>query len=426
MRVGKFLLFISILLLLSSTAYSAKESKVFSDIDKNALFIPKTSLHLSSINISVINSVFQKEVELQYMEQDTQPMTEKLSYEKFRIDSDINGDNLNLMRIYFKISEDELRQSGADRNSVVLEQFRNGWVTLDTHFMFLLNQSYHYYADAYYFGAFSISADQTDDVRIEHDPLPLSVAPGRSARVQITVQNNAVIDKNYTISVDKIGWGYWHIETTKPNTDYSFTLKPYDQRKLDVILVVSKDVEHGLKEVTVSVTDGKISTEFPIQVNIYGTQFPVDGPGISVELEPLFNVIYGEYNRIRVGIKNNASSDVRVVVSAEGFGEWADYEVIPSSLIIVPARNTKEIFINIKAGETIEEKIYNFTIVFDIGDKSEKYELSYPARMQAADSTFIGQKEINLIMISIAIIVLVVLTVIFFKRSEDRKMWSHK
>ena len=87
MRVGKFLLFISILLLLSSTAYSAKESKVFSDIDKNALFIPKTSLHLSSINISVINSVFQKEVELQYMEQDTQPMTEKLSYEKFRIDS---------------------------------------------------------------------------------------------------------------------------------------------------------------------------------------------------------------------------------------------------------------------------------------------------------------------------------------------------
>ena len=269
MRVIKFLLLISVLLLLSSTAYSAKESKVFSDIDKTAIFVPKTSLHMSSINISVINSVFQKEVELQYLDQDSQPMTEKLSFEKFRISSDINEDNLNLMRIYFKIPEDELMQSGADRNSVVLEQFRNGWVTLDTHFMFLLNKSYNYYADAFYFGAFSISAEQTDNIKIEHDPLPLSVAPGRSVMVQLTVQNNAVIDKNYTIKVDNVEWGYWHIETSKPNTDYSFKLKPDDQRKLDVILVVSKDVEHGLKEVTVSVTDGKISTEFPIQVNIY-------------------------------------------------------------------------------------------------------------------------------------------------------------
>ena len=153
----------------------------------------------------------------------------------------------------------------------------------------------------------------------------------------------------------------------------------------------------------------------------------MDEPGISIELEPLFNVIYGEYNRIKVGIKNNASSDVRVVVSAEGFGEWAEYEVIPSSLIIVPARNAKEIFINIKAGETIEEKTYNFSIVFDMGDTSKKFELSYPARQQAKeDTSFIGQKEINLIMISIAIIVLVVLTVVFFKRSEDRKMWDHR
>ena len=102
-------------------------------------------------------------------------------------------------------------------------------------------------------------------------------------------------------------------------------------------------------------------------------------------------------------------------VFAEGV-EWADVSVTPSNAVVVPGKDSKTVYLNLKLNDDIEagSRVFYANIASD--DKSEN--VAFTANVVAESSSPAGWLEFIVIVLVVAIIVL---GLIVFFRSRDEK-----
>ncbi|RLE47934.1 hypothetical protein DRJ25_01120 [Candidatus Woesearchaeota archaeon] len=146
---------------------------------------------------------------------------------------------------------------------------------------------------------------------------------------------------------------------------------------------------------------GDSSSEEQASVVLVGLQSQTGKPGETLVYPITFS--------------NNGKNSKMFSVSAESV-EWADVSVTPSNAVVVPGKDSKVVYLNLKLNDDVEagSRVFYANIASD--DKSEN--VAFTANVVAESSSPAGWLEFIVIVLVVAIIVL---GLIVFFRSRDEK-----